>query len=408
MAKRLLTISMCAAMIFSMTACQSGDNTSSNLSDTSDVTEGSENNSVEQSDVVDSTDIQTGGFILDGTWPKETVKIAVETYDVTDQQFINIQTYYNYLKNYFNIDFVYSESIASAEDEMKFIENASAAGCSAMIAYYNISQSESVKLCAQKGMYYWGQADEDAIYDECKDMEYYLGAYDNGEGDYNAGYSMAKEMIDQGCKKLIYVSGGKDFGIQMFIDRAQGFYDAAEEFGAEVVYEVPGWPGTDAFTAAQTKACDMDFDGLASSFTAAPWFQPLANVGKLDGSVKIAAIGTIDDTYKDLANAGIVSCVLYDCEESFWGSAIPIILNAVTGHGEILRNADGSAANYEAPRWIVNSPESYNTIFDTHSEGEWFVTATDLADFIVEYNPNTSYESFTEFFKNMTIDHINK
>ena len=114
MTKRLLAISMCAAMIFSMTACQSGGNTSSNLSDTSDVTEGSENNSVEQSDVVDSTDIQTGGFILDGTWPKETVKIAVETYDVTDQQFINIQTYYNYLKNYFNIDFVYSESIASA------------------------------------------------------------------------------------------------------------------------------------------------------------------------------------------------------------------------------------------------------------------------------------------------------
>ena len=85
-----------------------------------------------------------------------------------------------------------------------------------------------------------------------------------------------------------------------------------------------------------------------------------------------------------------------------------MILNAVTGHGDILRNADGSAANYEAPRWIVNSPESYNTIYDTHSEGEWFVTATDLANFIVEYNPNTSYESFTEFFKNMTIDHIDK
>ena len=407
MTKRLLTLSMCAAMIFSMTACQSND--TSTKTDAGNTTTESSTTSDNDSKAEAATDTTaTGGFALDGTWPAETVKIAVETYDVTDQQFINIQTYYDYLKNYFNIDFVYSESLASAEDEMKFIENAAAAGCQAMVAYYNVSQSESVKLCEQKGMYYWGQADEDAIYDVCKDSEYYLGAYDNGQGDYNAGYSMAKEMIDQGCKKLIYVSGGKDFGIQMFIDRAQGFYDAVDEFGAEVVYEVPGWPGTDAFTAAQTKACDMDFDGLASSFTAAPWFQPLANVGKLDGSVKIGTIGTIDDTYKELAEADIVSCVLYDCEESLWGSAIPMILNAVTGHGDVLRNADGTAANYEAPRWVVNSPDAYNTIYNAHTSGEWFVTAEDLANFIVEYNPDTSYDAFTSFFSNMTLENISK
>ena len=120
-----------------------------------------------------------------------------------------------------------------------------------------------------------------------------------------------------------------------------------------------------AFTAAQSVVCDMDFDGIGCSFTAAVWFQPLANVGKLDGSVKIATIGVVDDTYKDLADAGIVSCLVYDCEEVMFCSALPMILNAVAGHSEAVRNADGTAANFTVPRWIIKTAK-HMTRFTTN------------------------------------------
>lgn len=345
-----------------------------------------------------------GGFALDGTWPAETVKIAVETYDVTDVQYINIQNYYDYLEEHFNIEFMYSESIASPEDELNFIQNASTSGCKALVAYYNVSQSESVKLCSELGMYYWGQADEDAIYDECKNDPYYLGAYDNGTGDYNAGYLMAQTLIDQGCKKIVYCSGGKDFGIQMFIDRAQGFYDAVKESDAEVVYEVSGWPGTDPFTAAQTTVLGMDIDAIASAFTAAPWIQPIADSNKLDGSIRLGFIGTVDEVFQDLASSGIASCILYDCEESLWGSAISTILNAVSGHADVTRNESGEAANYEAPRWIINNGEAYNSIFEKHEAGEWFVTAEELANTLVEYNPDATYQTLTDTYSTLTLE----
>lgn len=405
MKKRFLAAGLAAAMVFSMAACGSAsDSGNSNTSN-----DNSGNTSTESTaagtDTADNADTATSGYAKDKSYPAETVKIGLEIYDVTDAQFLAVQDFYNTMSEAYNVEFMYSESIDSAESEMKFVENCAAAGCKAVIGMYNISEGEVVQKCVDLGMYYWGGADKASIYDKFKTNDLYLGAYDNGESDYEAGYAMAQTLIEQGCKKLVYVSGGDEFGVDMFINRRDGFYAAAEEGGAEIVKKVAGWPGTDAFTAAQTEVCDMDFDGIGCSFTAAVWFQPLANVGKLDGSVKIATIGVVDDTYKDLADAGIVSCLVYDCEEVMFCSALPMILNAVAGHSEVVRNADGTAANYTVPRWIIKDGDTYDKIYDKHvTNGEFYVTADDIANMIVDLNPDATYDQFTEFYGSKTLE----
>jgi hypothetical protein len=92
----------------------------------------------------------------------------------------------------------------------------------------------------------------------------------------------------------------------------------------EVVYDVSGWPGSDAFTADQTKVCDMDIDGIGNSFSALIWIQPLQTAGKFD-KVKLATIGNTNEVYKDLMNAGVVKAIVYENEEVQFGGAIPMI-----------------------------------------------------------------------------------
>lgn len=387
MKKKVLALLLATAMVLSVAGCGTKSKT--------------------QTSSTEKTSTSTDGVALDKSWPKETVKIAVECFDTTDDQFLNIQKYYEYLAESFNIEFMYSESIASAEDELKFIENAASAGCKALIGYYNVSEGQAVQLCIDKGMYYWGAADNAGIYDAFADNELYLGGYDGGNADYQAGYEMAKGLIDQGCEKLVYEAGGRDFGVPIFVKRSEGFYAAVKEAQAknskiEVVYEVSGWPGTDAFTAQQTTVCDMEFDGLACSTTAAVWFQPLSTTGKVE-SVKLATMGAPGDMYKDFVDAGLVSVLVYECEEVQFGGAIVSILNSVAGNPEAVRD-NGKAAKYPLDRWIITSADDFNVIYDKHTAGEYYVTAQDVAQLLVNYNKEASYTSMVDFYTAKTLD----
>ena len=85
----------------------------------------------------------------------------------------------------------------------------------------------------REGMYYTGVAEEPSVYDAFKDNPMYLGGWYNETQNYDAGYAMGKALVDAGCTELVYVSGGRDYGVQMFIDRSNGFMDAIDEANAE-------------------------------------------------------------------------------------------------------------------------------------------------------------------------------
>ena len=400
MKKKVLVLFLAIVMVFAMTACGTPAVTTETTAAAAATTAAETTSATTTAEVTTTAAPVVAALKLDKSWPKETVKIGVETYDVTDMQFLAMQAYYTYLAKSFNIEFVYSESLANAEDELKFIENCAAAGCKAIIGYYNVAEGQVTKLCSDKGMYYFGTA-----YAGYEKNQYSLGIYENNDSDYNAGFAMAKTLADQGCKKVVYVSGGEEMGVPFFIKRAEGFnagIKAAQDAGnaIKLVKKVAGFPGTDAFTAAQTAVADMDFDGMACSFTAAVWFQPLATVGKLD-KIKIATIGTVDDMYLDLAKGGVVSCVVYECEEVLFGSAIPLILNAVTGHE--FRSAEGGAVSYSVPRWIVDNGTDFQAIYNVHKEGNYLVTAEDVANQLVEFNKDASLKTFSDFYNSLDL-----
>ncbi|MCR5082206.1 MAG: hypothetical protein K6B15_01895 [Parasporobacterium sp.] len=353
---------------------------------------------------------------LDGSWPEETIKIGMEVYDTADDQYLAFKDYVDYLSEYYNIELITSESLESPEAEMDFIDSCAAAGCKAIIGYYNLAGAEAIKHCMDQGMYYWGT---EQYYDDVKNEDLYIGCYtfiEDGateNGDYLGGYEMGYQMGKSGeVNHIFYCSGGTAFGVQMFLDRQAGFEAGiaqAQAEGSKIKFDpatdiIEGWPGTDDFTAAVGAKLAGDYDGAAVSFNAAALFQPIMEAGKAE-SMHLATIGEVGDTYKDFMG-NLISVVVYDCEEVVFGNAMTAILNAVTGHNDLNKNADGTAAKILVNRWVVTDVDTYNTIYDKHAAGEYYVSADDLSNLLGEFNPDVTLEDIQDFYYSLDVSAI--
>lgn len=358
-----------------------------------------------------------GAVALDGTWPAETIKIGVEVYDTTEQSCIAYQEYFDYLSEYYNLEFMVSESITSPEEELNFAGACQSAGCVAYIGGYNASMETIVQTVTDYGMYYWGC--ERGLDEQFADNEYYLGGFKSlsseGKeseegGDYLLGYELAYSLAEQGCKHVVYCNGGAGFGIQMFVDRQAGFLAGiadAQAAGYEIEFNaekdmVEGWPGTDSFTAAQSTVLSSDYDGIGCSFSGMEiWAQPIADLGKED-TVKLAGVGTPTDASASLMENGQIASLIYECEEVIFGNAIPMIINAVNGHADLVKGEEGYCALGVA-RWNIKDFSAFTSVYEKHNAGEYYITAEDMAQLFPEFNENASKETLERFYAEMTL-----
>ena len=343
----------------------------------------------------------------DGRYPAETVKICVETFDPADTQYLDVQAYFQSLaENVFNVEFIYSERIESAEQELQFIENCGAAGGKGLIAYYNVSKGQAVAQAADLGIYYWGIAEEQDVYEEYKDNPYYLGSVILGNGDYDGMYAVTKAILEQGKTKLIYANGGADFGVTMFVNRRLGFQAAVDEAkaaGADItVTEVPGFPN-EAWFAAQGAALAGDVDAVIGSFGADVWVQPIAAAGKA-GAVSVGSFGGITDFYKQTFADGSVSAIAAEPTERF-GIAVAQILNAVDGNADALKE-NGMATNAPQSLWIVTNPEAFTTLYDYEKGAGRAQYSTGLVNLIKNLNPEASVATLQELIEAYSLESL--
>ena len=352
-------------------------------------------------------------YAFDRSWPEEELKLAMAVYDTTDEQFLAMREYNDYLEQNFNIKFIYSESLSDAEQELAFVDAAASAGCKAYFGYYNMAETETIKQAQAHGMFYVGGVSGVGYEQkpELGDFDNYVGSYVlasdievEGEhnGDYLGGYALGYSMANKGYQHIAYCEGGAAFGVQMFIDRKEGFLDGLQAAGYDHFTDadlVSGWPGTDEFAAQQTAVISGDYDAVVSSFNVAMWFQPVMESGKQIG---LAAIGEANETYKDFFDMGVVQTVVYDCEETVFGVFLPMAINAALGY-EDMAKMDGHPVVTPVTRWTITEAEQIDAIYDYHEAGNFFVSAEDFAQTLKGLNPNATVETYEEVF-NLTLD----
>lgn len=343
----------------------------------------------------------------DSRYPAEAVKICVETFDPADTQYQGVQQYLNSLaEGVFNVEFIYSEKIDSAEQELQFIENCAAAGAKGLIAYYNVSKGQAVAKATELQMYYWGQAEESDVYEANKTNPYYLGSVTLGQGDYDGMYAVTKAILDQGRTKLVFANGGADFGVTMFVNRKAGFQAAVDEAkgaGKTIeVTEVPGFPNESWF-AAQGAALAKDIDAVVTSFSADVWAQPIAAANKSD-QVIVGAFGGITDFYQQVFDSGLVTAIAAEPTERF-GIAVAQILNAVDGNAAALQD-DGAPTNLTQELWVIKSKDEYGQVAAFEAGEGRMQYSQELTRLIKNLNPDASIGTLQELIEAYSLEAI--
>jgi len=253
-------------------------------------------------------------------------------------------------------------------------------------------------------MYYWGAAlDYPEVVEKYADNPYVLDIVNNGNGDYDAGYTIGQFFVEKGAKKVVYASGGADFGVTMFVNRQAGFNDAIKDAGIEVI-TVSGFPG-DTFFADQAAALSEDIDGVAASFNGLDfWAQPIATAGKTE-SVPIATVGSITSEYVTAFENGSVQCLISANVQRF-GIGVALIVNAVDGNAEALQ-VDGVIGEYSSGAWCIDSVEAAKEYL-AMTEGAGVYRYEDLMSIIVNVNPDANADTLKALVEGgVDIDAIN-
>lgn len=341
-------------------------------------------------------------------YPEEVVRIGVVVSDPTDSEVLEMQDYFNYLSQHLNVEFMFSEAIESAEEELAFIENCAISGVHGIIGYYNISRDQAVARSSDFGMFYYGSAEKEDVYELFKDDPFYLGAITYGEGDFNAGYELGRYLIDSGSRHIVYASGGADLGVDMFINRRNGFLTAVEEAsrnGIEVeVIDVSGFPG-DSFFADQSSALTRDIDAVAASFNGLDfWAQPIAAAGKTD-TVRLATIGTLNQEFSDAIGTGSINFLVASNVQRF-GIPVGMIINAVDGNGHILRE-NGEATNLEQGFWLIETVEEAQQLIDI-KETDKVYSHEDILSLVSNVNPDADVQTLVDLVNSYTLEDILK
>lgn len=350
--KRLVSILIAAMLVFCVGGCQNTQNRTDIPSD--------------------DADTQTAAVH----------KIGVAVYDVMDDEVITFRDYLTgYIKKCFpEVEFCYSYTIRSAEDEMRFLEEAYAQGVEGILSFITYDLEEEVAYCESKGMYYLmasGTVSEET-YEAVADNPYFLGVVGPGnEIEYRAGADMAEYFIkEMEGDSYILFTGGASIGNEMHrvcsvgaLDVFVRYFGDLEQSTEELaVTEVPVkltmgeanltiFPGyttrEDVAQSAEEELRSTDYDFALSMFS----MYSMVDIFRQEG-IRQGVIDCYSMTNKDLF-ADKTLFYVAGKYSSIIGPSFAAMYNAITGYAEEFRE-NGRAFQMTQGYWISKNKLEYD------------------------------------------------
>ena len=318
----------------------------------------------------------------DSNATNEVHKIGVIVYNLADEEVVGFREYLQgYIQKTFEIvEFVYSGSIRTQEEEMAFIQDACNQGVEGFLSFRTFDLKAEVELCEKNSAYYLLASGtvSDEEFDSVADNPWFLGMFGPGiELEYQAGLYMAKYFAkDLSNKQYLILSGGAGSGNEMHYQRTLGmlngfstlsgvtFGKPAEELAATTstitvsagpysVTIVPGYLSTEEGFVRATNVYTMGrFDVVLSAL----------NVGDFSSVVHGSKLGMVDSYNTrnlQLFSNGTLHYLVGKYSSSV-GPAFALMLNAVTGYAGDFRS-EGKAIKAAQSFWTSDSAEDYST-----------------------------------------------
>lgn len=357
----------------------------------------------------------------------DTVKIGVLVYDSTDSEVIAFKKYYqDYIAKNYPVEFVYSDTISTAEEEVAAIENMINTKAKGIISFSDQDRTASVKMCEEAQIYYAvgaGTLTEEQ-YEELKGNPYYVGSVGPSlETEEKVGYDMAKHYIDAGAKNFLVYAGGYPF-VDMHKKRTDGMIKAFEEAG--VTYTPGENGGLGRFTSDEYKIDTIDgFPDEAGAFfgtvgqkvaekdlevvvTAALGVELFgASISQANPNLKLGTVASFTDAYTEAFNANPAQVdYLAGKYASSIGPVFVAMFNAITGNVDVTRDG-GNAFNLSQEYWVAIGTDAYNKMSEiANSTEKPAYTKGDLDEYIKLVNDKTTFEDFKSFVESSTFEDI--
>lgn len=370
----------------------------------------------------------------------ETFKIGVINGAFDNESNMRQKYLEEYVAPRFNVEFVFSEAIRNGEEEVAFIENLSAAGGKAVMAYRYQNREQIARLCNELGIYYVfnGEIQEG---DSFEGMDTFVGSTLNTMDDVETVYAEAvKDWAGtEGEHGFIILSAlAAQENLQHKLATGTVLNTLAQSYGLTFeksveelvvvsepteavndaglpVYIYPGVPNNDAFlngisSALQTGKYDMV---LASSNL----FDRLGvivdenekAIGRNIRVVSIAnvspelqkAVSTLDAYGEPSLNACVVKSPSYTS-----GPMFAMLYNALTGHIDVLK-PEGQATTINYALWGCSTVEDVQKVgnYDLDSDSYTF-DEEHLKAILYDYNPELTLDSFREVVGGGTLDQV--
>lgn len=402
--KKFLAILLVLVMALSVCACGE-TNSSGNASSAPASTGGTESTAA-------SSDGGSNGlkYLSDGQkFPAETVKIGVPQYDETDSSAIAMREYFDYLSQYLNIEFVYSEALASAEDELAFVENCYVSGCKAILGSYDVIGHTIIDTCADYGMYYLlGPSDlslmSGDLYDQYKGNDAWIGGITLGNVNYQSGQAVANYLVENNVKKACYASGGAIFGVEMFVMGQNGFNDALAASGADIeIIDLPGFPSDEWFATQASILADPELQAVSGLATPNFWVQPMMAANRSD-ILLVSASGALDETNQAALSDGSLDFICFNNVEEHALNII-MLLNALNGDMDMVK-PDGSTVLVDANCWQASDIDYFNKVYEMSHGDEHIIDINDVCSLIKALNPDASFDDIATVFGETDLDTI--
>lgn len=338
----------------------------------------------------------------------------------------------------FNVDFIFSEKLVSAEDLLTFMENSYSAGADAVFCTITNAQEAAVAKGEELGMYVATLASKEA---ESVAMNPFnvgiVGISGPIQGEVFG--EVAVDVLSDGePHNIIIVSGGASMGVTSHLDTTISILEMLQsKYNLTYDKPIPELAELSAQTELSTGS-DMEvviYPGFVNLPTFVPDFSTLLQTGKYDVVLSTfssfttlgVAIEEVEKAFsmdvKQITVTSIneASATAFTADESGktaltaavvnpqsigFGMGFAMLYNAITGHREDICT-DGVAPKLGLTPWAINSPDDYFALSSLDLDHDTYsLNSDDIKDLIYTFNPEVNGELLQDTLDKLTADYL--
>lgn len=366
----------------------------------------------------------------------EKFKIGLAFGDMSNENLERIDYLKNYIAPKYNVEFIVSEALDSAEAELNFIENAQISGAKGILSFAPTYWEQAGNKCQELGIYYAVQRTADTK--SIDELEYFCGGFGSQQSSTAAQMKIAAEnflgdnqkhgiLIPTllACKNnvahrlnatAIMEAVEEAYGLKFTksIDElvVSGEPTMAENDKGIDVYLYPGeMKNEDVITGISAALLTGKYDvvmGAGNTYTqlsqiideAERAFNKnimVASVGELSESLH-TAMNTDDCTGNKALDFAVVKSTTVIAGEGF-----AILMNGLLGDSDVLK-PEGKAMKFEALNWGCDGPQQLAEIEQLDQDESTYVFNTAMIDkMIKKTNPSLTNEEIHSMLGDLTL-----